>query len=131
MPKKFDITMGGERIGQALLRREGLYANITGRCMLSGDVKFHLYADTAAQSVDLGLLVPEDDAFVCRTKQPLKRFSGEIVGFSIKPKHAPVLDRFVPLSPEKPFSYLDRLENAYLTRRNGQVGIVIKEAETM
>ena len=35
--------------------------------------------------------------------------------------------KYIPLSPEEPFRYLSRLKQSYLERRNGKVGIVIKE----
>ena len=127
MFREYQILLGGECIGQARVRKEGLYSQIDAQCHLSGQVKFHLLADTGAGAVDLGLLVPKDGCFVCRTKQPTKRFSQGIIGFSVKPTHADMTETFVPLYPEKPFAYLDRLENAYLTLKNGQLGVTIKD----
>ena len=35
-------------------------------------------------------------------------------------------EKYVPVYPEEPFSYMSRLKDAYLERRNGQLGIVIR-----
>lgn len=35
--------------------------------------------------------------------------------------------RFIPIKPEEPFAYIERLKDAYLVRQDGQVGIIIKE----
>ena len=76
---------------------------------------------------DLGILVPQNGAF-CLTKQlPVKRLTGDTISFSAVPRHQTLEGKFVPLSPETPFSYLTKLENAYLARQNGQIGIVIQD----
>ena len=36
--------------------------------------------------------------------------------------------KFVPIFPEEPFAYLERLEDAYLEKRNGYLGVVIQES---
>ena len=47
--------------------------------------------------------------------------------FEAVPKHPEKTENWMPISPEEPFAYLSRLENAVLERRDGQTGIVFKE----
>ena len=75
----------------------------------------------------MGVLVPEGDAFVLDTRLPVKRIGEGDFGFRVVPNR-PVLDgRFIPIKPEEPFAYLERLKDAYLTRQDGQLGVIIRE----
>ena len=76
---------------------------------------------------NLGILVPEGGWFQLNVRIPaVKAGKGRPV-FRIVPRRGTADDRFVPISPETPFAYLHRLEDAYLQVRNGQMGIVLKE----
>ena len=35
--------------------------------------------------------------------------------------------KFIPISPEEPFAYIERLKKSYLVRKGEQVGIEIPE----
>ncbi len=79
-----------------------------------------------ANGVSLGIPVPAGDEFRLETRKPAKLFSGDW-DFQIIPDR-PVLDgKFVPISPEEPFSYLAKLKESYLVRRGEMVGILLKE----
>ena len=75
----------------------------------------------------MGILIPEDGAFGLETRIPVKKIGEGALTFSAVPKHSPVEGRFVSLAPEEPFRYLTRLKEAYLVKRNGKIGIIIKE----
>lgn len=64
------------------------------------------------------------------TKLPAKRFGEAVPEFRLVP-NKPVLEgKFVPIKPEEPFAYIERLKDAYLTQREEQLGIIVKEAGT-
>ena len=66
-----------------------------------------------------------DGAFGLETKLPVKRLGEGRMEFLLLPKHGTPKAQFVPISPEEPFSYIVRLKEAYLVKRNGQAGILV------
>ena len=65
-----------------------------------------------------------------KPKLPAKRFGEAVPEFRLVP-NKPVLEgKFVPIKPEEPFAYIERLKDAYLTQREEQLGIIVKEAGT-
>ena len=125
MTGTYEIELGGETVGSITVRQEKLYYNFLCCCQLSGDVIFQLVAETPGGRESIGVLVPEGERFTLRTRLPVKRFPMGITRFILKPRHESVKGRFVPLSPELPFPYLDRLEKAFLSARDGKVGVII------
>ncbi len=124
-----EIMLGGRSIGRAEVRREGLYYSFDCRCRLSGEVVYRLTARCGEKTENLGIPVPEGNGFVLRTRIPVKRLGEGEITLRAEPKHTQLSGKFVPLSPEEPFRYLRRLQDAFLQVRDGQVGIVIKNAE--
>ena len=123
----YDILLGGRAIGRATAQRQGLYYLLDCRCSLSGESMFCIAVTGSANTENLGILVPEDGAFVLRTRLPVKRLGEGPLRFEAVPKQTRRRENFIPLSPEEPFRYLQRLENAYLQIRNGQAGVVLRE----
>ncbi len=119
--------LGDKAVGAAEVRREGLYWRIRCRCQLSGDMLCRVLVRCGKREESLGILVPEGREFVLDTRIPVKKIGDGPLSFSAVPKHGPMEGRFVPLSPEEPFRYISRLKYAYLEKRNGRVGVVIKE----
>ena len=123
----YPILLGGEPIGQAQVARQGLYCCISCRCRLSGEVMYRVILRCCDHQEDLGILVPQNGAFCLQKRIPAKLLTSGELSFLAVPKHKPLAGKFVPLSPETPFQYLTKLENAYLARQNGQIGILIRE----
>ena len=73
------------------------------------------------------MLVPDGGDFVLKTKLPIKRLGEGELRFRIQPRHSELTGKFIPLSPEEPFAYLSRLEDAFLKIREGKMGILLKE----
>lgn len=122
---ELDIMLGGQAIGRAQIEKEGLYYRFSCCCNLSGEVVYRLSVRCGEKTENLGIPVPQNGRFELNTRIPVKRLgSGEMQIFAV-PKHAQPEGNFVPLSPEEPFRYLKRLENAFLQVRDGQVGLVI------
>ena len=127
MDGTYDILLGSERIGQALIEKQGLYCRFSCRCRLSGEVMYCITVILGDRTENLGILVPDGSHFRLDTRVPLKKLGTGTPVFRAVPRHGPLEGKFVPLSPETPFPYLSRLENAHLERRSGQMGVVIPE----
>ena len=121
----FDIILGTESIGKAQVEKEGLYYRITCRCRLSGEVPYKVHAVCNEKCEDLGLLVPQSGAFTLTTRLPIKRLGEGQLQFKAVPRHTKTEGKFVPISADEPFSYLSRLENAYMQIRDGRIGVVL------
>ncbi len=120
MEGTYDVYFGAEAVGRVRVERQGLYYQFSCACVWQEGM-YHLMAN----GEKLGLMVPSDGKLCLQTRLPAKRFEQRDVRFSLLPKHAKMTLSFIPLRPEEPFSYLRRLENAYLARRDGQIGVVL------
>ena len=127
MEGRYPIQMGGEQIGEAEVRREGLYLCFSCRCRFSGEMICRLVAEADGKRENLGIPVPENGWFCLHSRVPAKRLGNGELTVRAVPKRGNVAGKFVPLSPREPFSYLKELKNAYLEIRNGQVGVVLRE----
>lgn len=124
----YDILRGGEKIGKAEVRREGLYYRFLCCCDLTGEVMYRLTVTCGGKMENLGIPVPEGDCFRLSTRLPVSRFPSGEPEFRAVPKHAPQQQGlWVPISPETPFDYMERLEHAVMERRGGEVGILISD----
>jgi hypothetical protein len=122
----YDILLGGESIGTAQVQRQGLYYIFDCRCDLSGEVVYRITVRCGENTQSLGIPVPDGNRFRLRTKIPVKNLGEGELSFRMVPKHANTDEKFVPISPEEPFRYLKRLQNAFLQVRDGKVGVVIR-----
>ena len=130
MEGNYPVLMGGQQIGGVKVTRQGLYYRFDCRCQLSGEVMCRLVMNCGAETYDLGILVPEGGAFCLRTKMPVKQLGKGTLQFRVLPNHKPVGKRFVSISPEEPFAYLSRLQDAFLEIRDGVPGLVISGEES-
>ena len=126
MIETFEIMQGSSRIGCVTMERQGLYYRISCRCSLTGEVMHHLVAVCGDRREDLGTLIPWDGAFGLEKRIPVKHLGEGTPEFLLLPKHSSPDGKFIPVYPEEPFLYMSRLKDAYLERRNGQVGLVIR-----
>ena len=123
----YDIFRGGEKIGKAQVRREGLYYRFLCCCDLTGEVMYRLTVKCGKKIENLGIPVPDGDSFRLSARLPVSRFSSGMPEFQAVPKHQTLDENWVPLNPEVPFDYIHRLENAVLERRNNELGILIAQ----
>ena len=124
-----DIMLNGQVVGKARICKEGLYFCFDCCCRFSGEIVFRLQVQCGERTENLGIPVPQGKDFVLRTRIPAKRLGdGELTVRAI-PKHSRVSETFIPIAPEEPFRYLQRLQNAFLAVRDGKTGIVIPERE--
>ena len=127
MDGTYEIMLGGEVVGQAVVRRQGLYYRFSCRCDLSGEVIYRITVTCGGKSESLGIPVPKNGEFYLDTRLAASRLGEGEPKFAAVPRRPDLGGMFVPISPEEPFRYLHRLENAFLARKDGQVGIVIPE----
>lgn len=122
MGECYDVLLGQERVGKVEAARQGLYLYIDCRCRLSGEVIYRLQLTCGECHENLGVLVPEGDCFSLKTKLPVKRLGAGSLLFRVVPRHSELAGMFVPIRPEEPFSYIHRLKQAFLEKRNGELG---------
>lgn len=127
MEEQYSIKLGDKTVGKAEVHREGLYYRVRCRCPEMGTGVYRVTVSCGGRDERLGILVPVDSCFGLDTRIPVKKVGEGPLSFFAVPKHGPVEGRFVQLSPEEPFRYISRLKDAYLEKRNGRVGVVIKE----
>ncbi|MBQ9839135.1 MAG: hypothetical protein IJO56_06580 [Oscillospiraceae bacterium] len=125
MEEIYPVVLGGEKIGSAAVTRKGLYLKILCRCRLSADVLYKVLASCGDREFNLGILVPGEDGFTLETSFPIKKLGDGPYCFRAVPRHISTDGKFVPIYPEEPFSYLQKLKQAYLEIRDGQIGLRI------
>ena len=123
----YDIYLGQEPVGTAQVEIEGLYYRFRCQCRLSGQVMYRLVVMCNGHQENLGVLIPEGNGYILTTRLAMKRLGKGKLEFRLLPKHSQLNGKFVPLMPEEPFAYIRKIKEAYLARKNGELGIVITE----
>lgn len=126
MENCYEVFFGKELVGKVQLLREGLYYRVICRCEVSGKQIYRLFAQVGAQKLNLGVLIPDGNGLYLSKKIPVKRFNCEIPVFTISSGCLVHQEVFVPIRPEEPFLYIDRLKNSFLQTESGKIGIRIK-----
>ncbi len=123
---EYSINLDKECVGTAHVVKEGLFYRIHCQCGLTGTVPCRITV-TGEREADLGICVPLKDGFGIETRIPIKRVGEGELRFRVLAKRRDSDELFVTASADEPFPYLRRLSNAYLSVRNGQVGLVFKD----
>ena len=123
---EYEVSFGKEQVGKVQVCREGLYYRFCCRCRLSGDVVCRLAVRCGEKEENLGVLVPMGTGFGLEKRVPVKHLGEGEMEFYLMPRHTGASGKFIPICPEEPFAYLARLKDAFLTRQNGQTGVIIK-----
>lgn len=126
MEENYGVYFGNQLAGKVQVLRQGLYYRFICRCKLTGDVVCRLGVSCGDKRENLGVVIPMDGGFGLDTKIPAKRLGEGKMEFYLIPKHDIPTGKFVPIYPEEPFAYIERLKDAYLAKKDGQVGAVIK-----
>ncbi|MDD6966611.1 MAG: hypothetical protein SO355_08220 [Candidatus Faecousia sp.] len=125
----YAVHFGDDTVGKAQVTRQGLYYHVVCRCSLSGQVMYCLEASTGEKRVNLGILVPQETGFGLETRFPVSRVGEGELSFRLRPRHDELGGRsFVPITPEEPFAYLERLKEAFLEIQNGKKGASIPKS---
>lgn len=126
MEENFGVYFGSRLVGKVQVTRQGLYYRFHCRCQIMKDVVCRLCVVCGDRQESLGILVPVDSGFGLDTKIPVKRIGEGKMEFCLMTKHDMRAEKFAPIYPEEPFAYISRLKDAYLVKRNGQAGILLK-----
>ncbi len=126
MEGNYAVYFGKEQVGKVQVLRQGLYYRFSCRCRLSGNVMYRLWIRCSSYRESLGIIIPMGEGFGLDRKIPVKRIGEGVPEFCLLPQRESIPQTFVSLSVDEPFEYLSQLKSAYLTRKNGQVGISIK-----
>ena len=154
MENTYEIKYEGVPIGTAHLEKQGLYLSFSCRCRLPQEGLYRIHVICGENREDLGICVPLGGDFGTDKRIPAKRFGEGTLPFELVPKDwkppevtamkpdAPAkeeisvpevveeispAEKFIPVSQEEPFEYLDKLENAHMEIHDGQPGIMIEQ----
>ncbi len=127
MEENYGVYFGKQLAGKVQVQRQGLYYRFICRCRLSGDVVCRLRVTCGDRRESLGVVVPMDGGFGLDTRLPVKRLGEGEMTFTLVPKHEVPEGTFVPIYPEEPFAYIERLKEGFLAKKGEQVGVVLKE----
>ena len=128
----YEVTCGKTVVGKVQLVQQGLYYRVTCRCHLPDEQVYRLYAVQDGCRENIGVVIPEGDGSTLNKKIPAKKLTPQNLCFILSAGETSVSGKFVPVSPEEPFLYIDRLKTAFLQSDHGQIGINIQEnPETM
>ena len=122
MEGTYAVYFGDSVCGKVQILRQGLYYRIFCRCMLGKDIVCRLRVQFQNTDRNLGVLTPVADGFGLCTKVPAKHFPDIPVRFLLIPVHTITNGTFTPIIPEEPFSYIEKLKEAYLIKKDGQTG---------
>lgn len=125
MEGEYNVYHGRDTVGKVKVMRKGLYYRIACRCRLSGERVCRLTVKIGEKQENLGIPVPEGERFLLEKMIPIKRLGDGIPEFYIVSSEETPAGNFVPICPEEPFRYIERLKESYLAERNGRIGAVI------
>jgi len=109
-----ELTFGDRPLGWVRVERQGLYYLFRCRCQLSGEAAFRLLVSCGEKQEDLGILVPMEGGFGLDTRRPVKRLGEGTLSFRLVSNHDAPKNRFGPIYPEEPYTYLQKHKDAYL-----------------
>lgn len=118
MEGTFEVKLAGAVVGEAILRRQGLYTSVFCRCRAPEGKIWRLFAGTER----LGVLVPQGQELVLETKVAAKRLK-EGCGLTIR--DSPEAGWFIPIRPGEEFSAPDRIRGGVLAYRDGVPGLLV------
>ena len=116
----YKIFINHEAVGNAEVSREGLYYRFRCSCTLPDNGIYRVFVNDGTITKDLGICVPVGDRFTLSSRVPIKYLPGNDFTFSLIPKSSEI-----PVSTDKPFSHLDKLENSKFQNTDGQAAILI------
>lgn len=115
MKQIYPVDFKGTNVGEIAICTFGLYYDIFCQCKLPEKKLFRLYARSDGVEIDLGILIPEQDEYVVRTKVPVKKLICTDINFYVGSVNtARNMDLIV--KPEETFVQLHNLEKLCLVR---------------
>lgn len=122
----YEIIWENDIAGHARVTKKGLYYEITCRDRVNTPHRIELCSGD--KRTDLGICVPIENEYGFCTQIPVKRAGDGPFQFRLVAVQKQ--ERYIPVEIEQPFPFVSRLKDAYLYRREGEVGIRIKSPTT-
>ena len=121
------ILFGDGQVGVANVVREGMFYKISCKCDVDQDLPAHVEALWQEQKIDLGLCVRMDSEMGLITRIHVNKVPQYIPLFRVAIKQRKEKGCFVPIHPEEPFRYLQRLNSAWLAKEGEELGIMLQD----
>ena len=123
----YEVTCGKTVVGKVQLVQQGLYYHVTCRCHLPDEQVYRLYTVQDGCRENIGVVIPEGDGGALNKKIPAKKLTPQNLCFILSAGETSVSGKFVPVSPEEPFLYIDRLKTAFLQSDHGKSELIFKK----
>lgn len=127
MEQLYGVYHQDDCVGQVQIQKEGLYYCVSCLAEAPGKSMYRLIARGESFYHDFGLCIPKENGIGILTRVPVKLFTEDAVKFELKDYKEKGNTAFIPVSTEKAFVYLDRLEQAHLEYREGTIGICFRD----
>lgn len=122
----YKVFKNGSVIGSATISKEGLYYYIRCSIWLTKQEFCRVLITDGINTFDLGICIPDGNAYSCVSRVPCKRLCGTDFKFTI----SNIEDRkSVPVESGKSFAHLDKLNAVHLHIANGQPVIMIDSSQ--
>ena len=125
MEGNYAVAFKGRHCGKVQVLQQGLYYRFICRCQIKEDILCRLNVSCGGKQEELGVLIPADGGFGLDKKIPMKHFAEGVPEFCLHTKGDSRERRFIPIVSAEPFSYIAKVKDAYLARRNGLTGMII------
>ena len=89
MDGQYNIFRDGECVGNADVKKKGLYYHFSCRCDLRERERIHLKVSCDSRVTDLGLCVPMDGSFGVETSVPIRKIGSGTPEFFLGDRKVP------------------------------------------
>ena len=127
MEGTYEVTYDGQSVGNVTVAKQGLYYHFSCQCQLTKESIYRLIMKNDGREYDLGILTPLDRRFGMNTSISLKKVGTGTPEFYLFSKQQSALINLSPVSPDEPFSYISRLESAFLVNSKGKKSLVFRK----
>lgn len=128
MEGEYPILADWQSVGTVQVYRTGLYYELVCRCRQTHGQMQELVVRMGDTTENLGLLVPSNDGWKLRKRVPIKRLGEGKPLFLLHPRNEQSRET-VEIDVQKPFPFLERLDEAYLVSIAGECRIAFRKTE--
>ena len=122
---EYPIFYSGEQVGTVNMRKIGLYMEFDCECVFPSENYLRVSAHFADRTIDLGLLIRENDVYYLRRKISIKTLGDGEPLFTLVPNCAGLVCHALSSAPGQPFKYLVKIRESRLFNKNDVIYIVI------
>ena len=126
MSEEYCVFLDGKDVGTAQVEKSGLYYRMSCRCQLESGSMYNLFVSSGKKYRKLGVCIPKDGCLCLETKVPIKELGSDELQFYLQSRNQENIEKFIPVVQGEKFPLLEELENAFITERDGVLGIAFK-----